>query len=216
MSTTVNKILIPLGFSDQSLVALGQGMNLARINNADVVLLSVIEDKSSMYNMFFSNDKNEDIFKEKVTKKLNDLAQIYIEKYSIDIEIMVAKGIVYEKICEISELVNASIIVMGTNGSPKGITKRFIGSNAEKVVRSSKCPVITIKGDNHKDGCDNIILPLDLTKETKEKVTYAIEFARYWNATVRVVSVVLSNRNQDRNHLQSNLLQVANFIKKQA
>ena len=214
MSTTVNKILIPLGFSDQSLVALGQGMNLARINNADVVLLSVIEDKSSMYNMFFSNDKNEDIFKEKVTKKLNDLAQIYIEKYSIDIEIMVAKGIVYEKICEISELVNASIIVMGTNGSPKGITKRFIGSNAEKVVRSSKCPVITIKGDNHKDGCDNIILPLDLTKETKEKVTYAIEFARYWNATVRVVSVVLSNRNQDRNHLQSNLLQVANFIKK--
>ena len=35
-----------------------------------------------------------------------------------------------------------------------------------------KCPVITIKGKDHIEGCDNIILPLDLEKETKEKVSY--------------------------------------------
>ena len=29
------------------------------------------------------------------------------------------------------------------------------------------------KGKDHKKGCDNIILPLDLEKETKEKVSYA-------------------------------------------
>ena len=90
--------------------------------------------------------------------------------------------------------------------------KKFIGSNTEKVVRSSKCPVVTIKGKQYKEGCNNIILPLDLEKETREKVTYAIEYARYWDATIRIVSVVLRDNNKVRNHLQRNLKQVHKFI----
>ena len=73
----------------------------------------------------------------------------------------------------------------------------------EKVVRSSKCPVITIKGKYHKNGCDNIILPLDLEKETKEKVSYAIRVHRYWNSTVRIVSVVLRDNEDIRNELKA-------------
>jgi nucleotide-binding universal stress UspA family protein len=125
---------------------------------------------------------------------------------------MVAKGSVYEKVCEVADMISSDLIVMGTNGAPKGITKRFIGSNAEKVVRSAKCPVITIKGKNHKDGCDNIILPLDLEKQTKEKVAYALEYARYWNSTVRIVSVLLKDNESVRNQLIKNLKLVEDFI----
>ena len=60
---------------------------------------------------------------------------------------------------------------MGTNGASKGIAKKFIGST-EKVVRSLKCPVITIKGKDHKEGCDNIILPLDLERDKRESFIY--------------------------------------------
>ena len=49
---------------------------------------------------------------------------------------MVAKGSVYDKVCEVADMISADLIVMGTNGSPKGIAKKFIGSN-EKVVRSA-------------------------------------------------------------------------------
>ena len=127
---------------------------------------------------------------------------------------MIARGSVYEKVCEVADMISADLIVMGTNGSPQGIAKKFIGSNAEKVVRSSKCPVITIKGKYHKNGCENIILPLDLEKETKEKVSYALEYARYWNSTVRIVSVVLRDNEDIRNELRNNLDLVEDFISK--
>lgn len=214
MGNTASKILIPIGFSDQSMIALGQGMNLAKIKNSDIILLSVIEERNSMLELFSSNEEEVDELKTKVLGRLNKIADEYRHKYEITIETMVARGSVYEKVCEVADLVTASLIVMGTNGTPKGISKRFIGSNAEKVVRSAKCPVITIKGSQHKDGCDNIILPLDLTKETKEKVTYAIQYARYWDATVRLVSVVLKSNTSRKNHLQRNLDQVQSFIKK--
>ena len=214
MSNTASKILVPVGFSEQSMVAMGQAMNLAKIKNSEVILLSVIEERNSMFNLFVSDQLDEEKIKNKILIKLNALATKYSEKYGVEVEVVVAKGSVYDKICEVADMMSVDLIVMGTNGAPKGISKKFIGSNAEKVVRSAKCPVVTIKGKNHKDGCDNIILPLDLEKQTKEKVSYALEYARYWNATIRIVSVVLKDNTEIRNHLQKNLNLVESFITK--
>ena len=48
MLITTNKILVPIGFSDQSMVALGQAFNLAKIKKCEVILLSVIEEQNIM------------------------------------------------------------------------------------------------------------------------------------------------------------------------
>ena len=212
MSNTASKILVPIGFSEQSIIALGQAFSLAKIKNSEVVLLSVIEEKSSMFDIFTINDIEYDKMKTKVMNKLKEIALEHSKKYGVEVDSMVAKGSVYEKVCEVANMISADLIVMGTNGAPKGITKKFIGSNAEKVVRSANCPVITIKGSNHKDGCENIILPLDLEKQTQEKVAYALEYARYWNSTIRIVSVVLKNNENVRGQLMSNLKLVEDFI----
>ena len=47
-----SKILVPIGFSEQSIVALGQALNLAKIKNSDIVLLSVIKEQSIMQSLF--------------------------------------------------------------------------------------------------------------------------------------------------------------------
>ena len=80
-----------------------------------------------------------------------------------------------------------------------------------RVVRLSNIPVITIKENTSTENFDNIILPLDLGKETKE-VTFAIEYARYWNSTIRIVSVFLKDNTNEKNILIKNLNQVSNFI----
>ena len=206
---SASKILVPVGFSNQSIVALGQAFNLAKIKNSDVVLLSVIEEQNMIQSLFL--DDNSDELKDKVKCRLNEIAMEFSSKYSVKVDTMVAKGKVYQQINEVSDMISADLIVMGTNGA-KSTSNKFIGSNAEKVVRLSKCPVITIKGAQHRDGCKNIILPLDLEKQTKEKVTYALEYARYWDATIRVVSVVLNNNKDAREKLRKNILQVEKFI----
>ena len=206
---SANKILVPIGFSEQSIFALGQALNLARIKNSDVVLLSVIKEQSIMQSLFI--DDKSDSLKTKVKHKLDDVALEYSKKYDVNIHTMVAKGKIYDQINKVSEMISADLVVMGTNGS-QGRSSRIIGSNAEKVVRLSKCPVITIKGKDHRLGCENIILPLDLEKQTKEKVTYALEYARYWDATIRLVSVILRDNNQVREKLTKNMNQVNDFI----
>jgi nucleotide-binding universal stress UspA family protein len=102
---------------------------------------------------------------------------------------------------------------MGTNGS-EGIRKRFIGSNALRVVRESRVPVISIKGQPNHDGFKRIILPLDLTKETREKVNKAIELSRYFKAEIRVVSILLTDDEEVVNKLQLQLNQVKHFLEK--
>lgn len=211
MSIDNGSILIPIGFSDQSIIALEQAFSLAKIKKSKVFLLSVIEEPSKIESLFLDDRSNE--LQNKVNERLSSLSQKYAAKYKVSVEIMVAKGRIYEKIIDVAAMINADLIVMGTNGTPRGVFKRMIGSNAERVVRLAHCPVITIKGKNHKNGCKNIILPLDLEKETKEKVKIAIEYAKYWNATIRVVSVLLVDNQNIKDKLVRNLNQVDDFIK---
>ena len=206
---SASKILVPIGFSDQSMVALGQAFSLAKIKNSDIVLLSVIEEQSMMQSLFLDDNSHE--LQQKVKEKLEGIASEYSAKYSVDTDTMVAKGKVYEQITEVADMISADLIIMGTNGTNGGL-KKLIGSNAERVVRLAHCPIITIKGKNHRDGCENIILPLDLEKQTKEKVTYALEYARYWDATIRIVSVILSDNQEVRDKLTRNIKQVEQFI----
>ena len=208
---SASKILVPIGFSEQSMVALGQAFNIAKIKNSGVVLLSVIKEQSVMQTLFA--DDNSDELRAKVKEKLDAIAIENSKKYCINVDTMVSKGKIYQQINEVSEMISADLIIMGTNGS-QGRSSKVIGSNAEKVVRLSKCPVITIKGKCHIQGCENIILPIDIEKETKQKVTYALEYARYWDATIRVVSVVLRDNQEIRERLTKNINQVKEFIVK--
>jgi nucleotide-binding universal stress UspA family protein len=81
------------------------------------------------------------------------------------------------------------------------------------VIRSAKCPVITINGKHHYNGCRNILLPLDLSKETRQKVTLAIELAKLFGSAIKVVSALWSKNDPDIIlKLNQQLLQVQNFI----
>ncbi|MAR21766.1 MAG: hypothetical protein CMD25_07490 [Flavobacteriales bacterium] len=211
MSIKTSKILIPIDFSNQSMYALTQACNIAQIKNSKVYILSVIEEQNKISSLFL--DDQTDILQNKVKSKLNQISEEMHSKYHIDVEVMVSKGNVYNQIINVSKMISTDLIVMGTTGSPKEGFKKFIGSNAERVVRLAQCPVITIKGQNLKNGCKNIILPLDLEKETREKITYAIEYARYWDATVRLVSVLLDDNQHNKNVLIKNINQAERFIK---
>ena len=211
MSAKSSKILVPIGFSEQSITALDQACCFAKLDDSKLFILSVIEERSTMENLFFDDNSHE--LKKKVHDKLDEISEKFSKKYNIEIEIMVSQGKIYNQINEAAEMIDADLIIMGTNGSPKGRIKRFIGSNAERVVRLSKCPVMTIKGATIKGACKNIILPLDTEKETKEKVTYAIRYARKWGAAIHLVSVILKQNIIERKKLELNLDQVLKFVK---
>lgn len=209
-----NEIVVPIDFSEQSLIALGQSYNLAREYHAEILLLYVMEDGGALAK--FLTPKSLKGMKKDIQKRLDKLAEETFHKSKIHVDTMIAKGKVYEKIIEVAEMTDALMIIMGCN-SKKKLQARFIGSNALRVVREAKCPVITIKGKQHIEGCKNIVLPLDLTKETKDKVRQAIEVAKLgaYQAAIRVVSVLQSTDEFLVNKLTRQLESVKSYIQKQ-
>ena len=210
--TSKDIILVPIGFTNQSIVALQQAVVLAKHTNSELFLLSVVEMPTALQKLFIDYEDKQKQFKEQVRNNLIQLSEQHCQGV-VNVECIVSSGKIYDKIVETAESVAANLIVMGTDGSPKDIRKKFIGSNANNVVRLSPCPVITVKGKSVKTTCDIIALPLDLNKETREKVTYAIKFARLFNSKIKIFSVTTKNDDISIvNKLKRNLSQVYDFI----
>ena len=213
MPTLKNLILVPVDFSEQSLIALSQSYNLARVTKAEITLIYVIDDDEHTSLSFFLKSKKENraALEKNIIDKLKKTADEAMKKSSgVKVNIMVAYGKIYEEINKAAKKMKCNFIVMGTNGST-GI-KRFIGSNALRVIREAPCPVITIKGKKHRFGCKLILLPLDLTKESRLKVNKAIELAYHFGSGIRIVSVVTTDDEFIVNKMKRQLSQVKNYI----
>lgn len=209
MNTANKIILVPVDFSEQSLKALQHAAAVAQVLKGELYVVHILDEPGVISSLF--SDVNTDELTEKVWTKLNSLiseSNIYVPVHPL-----VAKGSIYEEVVRISELVGASFIIMGTNGAD-GIVKRFIGSNALRVVRESRVPVISLKGKSVQGTYKSILLPLDLTKETREKVNKAIELARQFDATIHVVSILLTKDEEVVNKLKQQLHQVEHFLTK--
>lgn len=181
-----SNILVPIDFSEQSLIALGQSYNLAKHTESTITLLHI-------------NDGSEKDAK----ARLDKLAQDVSSKSGLPANTMIVKGGLYQQVVKVAEQISAIAIIIGFNAS----------KDVKKLIKNSPCPVITIKGKNHRNGCENIVLPLDLTKETREKVNKAIEFAKFFKSTIRVISVRLIKDRKHENKLIAYSHQVQKFIK---
>ena len=153
-----------------------------------------------------------------ITQKLDDLATKAAAKSGVKVTTIVKKGKVYSQILSTAKELNAKYILMGTNNSAENIRmdKNTLGSNTSKVIRESKIPVITINGKKISRFLHNILLPLDLTKDTRQKVTHAIDIAKSFGAGIKVVSVLWSKKDKDtKEELLQQLDQVRWFIEEQ-
>lgn len=204
------KILVPVGFSEQSLNALDQALIFANpIKDATITLLTVIEEGGFFTKMFSSSNKDE--IREEANKKLKELAAEYASKSNVPFTTMVSEGVVYEEIARVSNLIDANLVVMGTNGKPQNFRTRLIGSNAYRAVTLVKPPVVTIKGVRNIDKIKTIIFPLLMDRHSKEKVGPTLEYARLFGAKVNVVAVKEDETNM--NILRGHINQVEKFIR---
>jgi len=201
-------ILVPVDYSEQSIIALEQAVSLSKVFHSEIHVLNVIGE-DFLSKLFDDSDTAE--MDKRAKAKLSDFLKGKSEELGVELKGIQVYGKVYEQVANTADVLDAQFIVMGTAGTPT-LKKKFIGSNALRVVRESHKPVITIKGKHHRKGCQNIVLPLDLTKETREKVAKAIEFAKRFGSIVRVVSVLMTNDEFVVNRLTRQLDQVKKFI----
>ena len=200
-------IIVPLDWSEQSLIALEQAANVAETLHSTLHLVHVKDAPG----IFSSGKADSDALEKEILQKLKETADGLSRERGIPVTYETRSGKIYDQINLVAEEKDAEFIIMGTSGSV-GLKKRFIGSNALRVVKQSTVPVITIKGKHHNKGCKTIVLPLDLTKETREKVGKAIEFALSFGSQIVIVSVLETKDDFQLNHLRRQMVQVHRYV----
>lgn len=206
-------ILVAVDFSDTSDRALRQAHLLSKTLDKDLYLLYVVE-KSLSRLSFFSRDEKTPL--DSIRTKMEEL-KARAEKFSgQQVLFEIAQGKPYEQILQKAVSLDAAFIVLGARGDVSGKDNHhYVGTNASRVTRSAPCPVITV---NNKVTCHSlrtILLPLDLTRETRQKVTNAIELANRFKAKIKVMSAITHKIDEaELDQLTRISHQVTDFISK--
>ena len=211
MNSKTYNILVPIGLIEQTYEAIEQAYLIANIIKSQITILNIIEDQGYI-SKFLSRSVSEQELRQTIQEELDIIVTNAELKHGIKVNSLIAKGKVYEKILEVADMINADLIIMGKNSIQSGIVEKFIGSNTLNVIRSTNCPVITIRNDNYHKDFKTIVLPLDLTGETRQKVQYAIDFAKLFNSTIKAMSVLFTDDEQIKQRLDEQMEQVKQTI----
>lgn len=213
---TNNQILVPIDFSEKSMLAFEQAKHLAKITNSDIMLLNVVQLDSKTFSFIHAifSDLEKDLMRQRIEtgvwEKLNALIESN-KGFGINIKAMIANGKPYEKILELSKSLNCNYIIIGANDAESDKEARVLGTNASRIVRLSEIPVLTVNNKILKE-LNTVILPLDLSKETQQKVAKAIKIAKYTNAKIRMVSALLTDDKEVIERLTIQMGVVQKFI----
>lgn len=183
----MKRILVPTDFSLQAENALKVAVELAKRNDSKIIILHSMEmpvhlattDKGSLPEALYFVKLAEKHFTELLEKP-------YIEHAHVTTKI--GQGELYDDINETVKKDDIDLIIMGSHGA-SGFKEMFIGSNTEKVVRTSDIPVLVIKNDRPEFEIKDFVFATDFSPECKTTLKKAQDFAESFNATLHLLYV---------------------------
>ena len=186
----IKNILTPTDFSATAHLAIEHSAFMARVSKAKLHLLHVIKISEFTYTInnpaAIGNDiKDIENFS---LQKLNEIAEQLCIKYGISVNTLISKGNPAEEIEIAVTNYNIDIVIMGTHGA-SGFNEYFIGSNAHKTIKKCHCPVLTVQVDSKKIGFHDIVLPIENTHHSLEKVNKTIDFAKLYAAKIHLLGI---------------------------
>ena len=142
-----NKILIPTDGSEYTKEAITKGLELAKVLDAEVTALYVVDQTSFINFPMDSTIVSVYSLLEKEGKDAVENVKSEGAKLGLSVNVKIEEGSPPRKILEISK--QYDLIVMGTLGRT-GVSKLLLGSVAEKVVRFADCPVLVVRAKGEK------------------------------------------------------------------
>ena len=146
MEPEINKVLVPIDFSDYSKNSLKYAVNFAKHFNASIILVYVIEPiiyppDFSMGQIAIPTPGLE--MDKRATEELDKLAEKEIPS-GLSVKRVIKTGKPFVEIIETAAEEDADIIIIATHGH-SGVEHILFGSPAEKGVRKAPCPVLTLR-----------------------------------------------------------------------
>ena len=140
----ISKILYPIDFSVYSYEFVDYIHQFAKIHNAELVILHVVEYLS--YESYFDivSESQDDIIQQFFKKSEEKINEMIKELKDINVTPKIVHGIPYDELINIVKTENIDLIIMPSHGH-SSIIHSIIGSLTDKVMRKAPCPVMVLK-----------------------------------------------------------------------
>ena len=191
----MNKILVPYDFSDVAKHALNFAAQIARKSKAEsVTLINIIEQPtpSDFKTMGVSNaDPMENIWIKKMIEKAEaNMEAIMADESMKDIKLnyKIVLGNPFKELAAEIETQGVKLVVMGTSGA-SGAEEFFVGSNAERMVRYSKAPVITVDHEATLEAVNDIVFASNFHEVSESFISHVKGLQSLFGAKLRLVKI---------------------------
>lgn len=184
------KILVPVDFSKKSECAVKIAAQIGKKINSEIHLLHLVELPSGIIDMGAGSNFSipaSMMYLRKVKEKIINLKKIFFDTDQI-IKHAIKFENPFEGIKNYAIKNNANLIVMGSKGV-SDFEEMIIGSNTEKVVRTSNIPVIVVKTDANKFKFKNLIFASNYDEENKAAFKDFLAFAKKFNSKIHLLKI---------------------------
>ena len=186
----MKKILVPIDFSKPSEYAAKMAAMIAHKTSATVYLIHLIELPSGVVDMGFNSKfsvPESMLYLRKTREKILEFKKSFFSE-AITVEYFIKINNPFEGIKNYAEKIDADLIVMGSKGHSE-FEEIMIGSNTEKVVRTSKIPVIAVKRDRKKFKLKNLVFASNFKNENKEVFRKFLAFANAFGSKIHLLKI---------------------------
>ncbi|WP_417874805.1 universal stress protein [Xanthomarina gelatinilytica] len=207
----MNKIIVPIDFSEHSEYALEAAVKLAKGNDAEIIALHMLEMSDSVLTSTDAEQQQKAVFFLKLAeKRFNEfLDKPYLKEANVTPLVKHFK--VFSEVNDVAKDQGADLIVMGSHGT-SGLSEIFVGSNTEKVVRHSEVPVLVLKHKFNKDHLKDVVFASDFSAESVAVYQKAKTLFQDFKAKLHLLHVNLpSDRFRSTNEIDET---VSNFLMK--
>ena len=166
-----HRILVPMDFTPVSDIALEHAIVVGKAFESEIMLLHIIGSKKEMTDARLRMEA------------WNEKAAAVPAHGTHSVRI----GSIFEDIDDVAVEQDANLVIMGTHGL-KGM-QFLTGGRALRIVTNCSTPfIITQERGIKASGYDDIVVPLDLHQDTKQKLSTVAEMAKYFNGRVHIIS----------------------------
>ncbi len=203
-------IIVPIDFSKESLKGLDLAILLSSTKKC-IIQMVYVQRKSLDYNP--GSKEEERKYAEKEFEKIQENYKDKLFK-QVELKYIIKTGRIYREIINQVESFKDSFVVTSTHGA-SGFEKFFIGSNTFKMISATSKPVFTIREYTVPDKISKIILPLDISSDTRQKLPFTAEIAKWFNAEIHVITITSLNTEDINKKLSAYSNQVCDYLKNQ-
>lgn len=207
-----DRILVPVDFSETSKRALRHAAAVAVATGGELHLLYVRKKNKPMELATTLTDLR-NVASESVPYRdvLEHTAREVRDANGIRVKTLVAVGNAITEIGKVVKKKNIGLVVMGTEGADSD-SSLFFGSNSQRVVFRSQVPVMTVRKAARRVGYECILLPVDTSEHSRQKVNVAIQVARLFSSRIHLLGLLHPSQQDEAGKLEVIMRQVEKRI----